>query len=100
MREAPYEQRGCYGGCGVLGCVVTLAALFLPVAQCFGGGSVSGFEVLPMLPVLAFTTPGGVIILYVNVAAVMAFVALVRGRVSGLQVIVLLPAAIIPWLGV
>ena len=100
MRVVRSEHSGCFGGCGMAGCVLMVAALFLPVAQCFGGGSMSGIEALPLLPLLAVSSPGGLLMLYINAAAIAAFLALVRGKIHGSVLTLILPAAILSWFGV
>lgn len=94
MRYVPRRQQGCFFGCGSTGCVLMLAAALLPVASCFGGGHMQGYQALMALPAFGIQVPAaGLLLLYINAAAVIAFGMLVRARVSGGLVAAIVPAA-------
>lgn len=72
-------RHGCYGTAMVIGTVLLLISLFLPA---FGGGIVSmdGWQVVLFSPLL-IASPG-ILLVYGNVAAVIAIVALYRVRIA------------------
>lgn len=94
-REVRETQRGCFASCGGVGCVLLLAAMFLPVTTCFAGSRMNGFEAAGSLVVMVVhgVLPAFLPI-YATAMAVMAGVLLMSGRVRRGAMIAVLPAPV------
>lgn len=94
-REVDGTRRGCFGSCGAVGCVLLLAAIFLPVSTCFAGSKMRGYEAAIALVAMLFRGALPAILpIYATTAAAVSGIVLMNSRVSRGLMLTVLPAPI------